>query len=100
MKKVALKKGTKMSEKEKIEYLSKYIWYDKEYLIKNNPNKIIAYAMRYADIDDYAVILSLKERLKDVLNSAEAGWFDKKNWVFWHTFLKLDMKPFPTRNIK
>lgn len=75
-----------MSEKEKIEYLSKYIWYDKEYLIKNNPNKIIAYAMRYADINDYAVILSLKDRLKDVLNSAEAGWFDKKLGILAYFF--------------
>ncbi len=77
-----------------IKYLSKYIWFDREETIKDNPYKVIAYAMRYADVDDFPTIFSLgKDVLKDVLKQAQAGWFDKKNWNFWHTILKIDNIP-------
>ncbi len=76
---------------ETIKYLGKYIWFDREETIRDNPYKIIAYAMCYADVDDFPVIFSLgNDILIDVLNKAQAGWFDKKSWNFWHILLKKD----------
>ena len=81
-------------EEDKIKYLAKYIWFDKDETIKDNPYKIIAYAMRYEDIENYPMIFSLgKKTLKDVLKKAQAGWFDKKNWNFWHIVLKIKNIP-------
>ncbi len=79
---------------DKVKYLGKYIWFDREETIKDNPYKIIAYAMRYADVDDYPVLLSLgKDTLIDVLSKAQAGWFDKGSWNFWHNMLKIENIP-------
>ncbi|PIE45129.1 MAG: hypothetical protein CSA45_04325 [Gammaproteobacteria bacterium] len=89
---------SKEPDKAIVQYLGKYIWFDREETIKNNPYKVIAYAMRYAVIEDYPVLFSLgKEILKDVLYQAQAGWFDKKNWVFWHTILKIENIPNPPK---
>lgn len=86
-----------------IKYLAKYIWFDREHHIKNEPYKVIAYAMRYADLGDYPVLGSLgKDVLRDVLRNAKPGWFDNRNWNFWHLVLgiKEDMKPLPKREFK
>lgn len=78
----------------KLKYLSKYIWFDKSYTVKNNPKKVIAYAMRYADLDDFWIIFSLgDDTLKDVLKTANPGWFDEKNWIYWHTILEIKNIP-------
>ncbi len=85
---------SKELNKDTVQYLGKYIWFDRKETIKDNPYKIIAYAMCYAIIEDYPMLFSLgKEVLKDVLYKAQAGWFDKKSWVFWHTILKIENIP-------
>ncbi len=89
-----MKIQTEKQNQDTIKYLGKYIWFDKEETMKDNPSKVIAYAMRYATIEDYPKLFSLGvDTLKDTLSNAQAGWFDKKNWVFWHTILKMENIP-------
>lgn len=84
-----------------IDYLSKYIWFEREWHIKNDPDKVIAYAMRYASEPDYKYLFALgKDRLRLVLKNAEAGWFDGRNWNWWHLLLDIeDVPPLPKRII-
>ena len=67
--------------------LSKYIWWqDSDYAIKNNTLRLIASAMCLANnFDDFLKLESLdKELLKETLKQAQPGWFDARNWHFWH----------------
>ncbi len=81
-----------------IEKLSKYLWYDKEYAMAHEPEKILAHAMRYCTIEDLPLLLSLgNETLKNILDNACPGWFDEKNWTFWHVILGVPKRPLKKR---
>ena len=74
-------------DKELLKYFAHYVWWeDDEYIISNDPLKIVASAMR--DANDIPSFLKLSEFSQDVLKQslkeAQAGWFDPKSWYFWH----------------
>lgn len=78
-----------ISEKDKatLKDLSRYIWWqDSDYAIENNTLRLIASAMCLANnFDDFLKLESLdKELLKETLKQAQPGWFDARNWYFWH----------------
>jgi hypothetical protein len=80
-----------MMQKE-LEYLSQYVWWqDPKELIKSNPIRIIAAAMRYAnDPKSMSVLRSLPEHLlTKAISQAQPGWFDKKSWSYWHYILDI-----------
>ena len=93
-------------DEETLRYFAHYVWWEKaDYLIKSNPLRIIANAMRYANgKEDFAKLYGLdKDVLKKALEVAQAGWFDKKNWVFWHYILYGDgvkIPPLPQRGFR
>ena len=80
------------SKKEKVllRYFARYVWWkDVEEVILHEPYRVIANAMRYANAkEEYIELFGFRKRnLKKALQRAQAGWFDKKNWIFWHTML-------------
>lgn len=87
-----------------IKYFTCYIWWeDKDYILNNNPLKVVAFAMRYANnIKDYKKLCSLdKNILKDALKQAQPGWMDSKSWHYWHYMLygiNTIIPPLPSRS--
>ncbi|OBV29722.1 hypothetical protein BA723_04295 [Helicobacter sp. CLO-3] len=88
---------------ETLKYLTRYVWWEKpDEIIKKNPLRVIASAMRYANsVDSYKKLLEIGEyALKETLSKAQAGWFDKPSWHYWHYILyglKTKIPPFPKR---
>lgn len=74
-------------DREILKDLSKYIWWqDSDYAINHNTLRLIASAMCLANnVEDFIKVISLdKELLKEALKQAQPGWFDARNWHFWH----------------
>ncbi len=90
-----------MLDEKTLKILSRYVWFgDKEELVKNEPFKVVAYAMRYADLDVYPLLYSLgEENLRETLRVALPGWFDKKSWNFWCIVLGVKFE-FPKRSVR
>lgn len=75
-------------------HFARYVWWkEREDLIRNEPYRIIANAMRYANTrEEYSKLFGFrKKNLKKALKLAQSGWFDAKNWVFGIIFY-LDCK--------
>lgn len=89
-KKVVKNQAFSKQEKLLLRHFAGYVWWKNvEELIAYEPYRIIANAMRYANAkEEYIKLLGFKKaNLKKALQKAQAGWFDKKSWVFWHIML-------------
>lgn len=70
-------------------YFCKYIWWqtpDEAILFQD---RLVAQAMCYAQIDEYPLLWKIKDDMINAIKNAQAGWFDKKSWHFWHLMLDL-----------
>lgn len=94
------------NQQDNLYHLAHYVWWiDKKQVVNEEPLRVLANAMRYANNDDeYRLLYQFGENvLKEVLKEAQAGWFDEKNWNFWHLVLyntSRDIPPLPTRKIQ
>ena len=82
-----IKSQITIKDKELLEYFASYVWWEnKEEIITHNPLRIVASAMKDAnDIESFLKTCEFsQELLKETLKQAQAGWFDNKNWYFWH----------------
>lgn len=73
-----------------LEHFAHYVWWeDSNELMRSNPLRIIASAMRYANSPkEYALLCKIdKGVLQEALKKAQAGWFDDKSWHYWHIML-------------
>ncbi|RDU53348.1 hypothetical protein CQA49_06790 [Helicobacter sp. MIT 00-7814] len=92
-----------MINQEVLRHFACYVWWEKpDDIIRENPLRVIANAMRYANnTNEYVKLLEAgDDTLKEALSQAQAGWFDKKSWHYWHYMLYgLDIKipPLPKR---
>ncbi|MDR1740399.1 MAG: hypothetical protein LBR38_00925 [Synergistaceae bacterium] len=64
----------------------RYIWWKTPDEAMLYPMRILAQIMNFGIWDDWC---DMSERfsvpeLADVLNKAEAGWFNPRSWNFWH----------------
>lgn len=78
-----------------LQLLSKYLWWEKfNFEDENQSYRILASAMCLANEDDDMRILTSidKKYLKNTIKKAQAGWFDKKSWSYWHYILGI-IKP-------
>lgn len=74
-------------DKEFLEYFASYVWWQKkDEVVKKEPFRIIASAMK--DANDTSEFIKLCEfspnLLKETLKKAQADWLDAKSWHFWH----------------
>lgn len=87
-----------MSRDEILRYFAnKYIWWKLPYDVMETPERIVAQAMRYADLDEFVLLWKVKEDMIQALNNAQCGWFDEKSWNFWRLVLDLSKKDLPKR---
>lgn len=69
------------------------------------PYRVLAQVMNLGTAEDLHLMLKTFgcEPLKEVIAHAQAGWFDRKHWCFWHSVLELSdplhVPPLPTRPI-
>lgn len=83
----------------------KYIWWKTPDEALRFPKRIMAQVM---ELGDYQEVLQLTETagvpaLREVIQTAEAGWFSPENWHFWHYRLGLcaigQVPPLPRKRI-
>lgn len=87
-----------MSRDEILRYFAnKYIWWKLPYDVMETSERIVAQAMRYADLDEFVLLWKVKEDMIQALNNAQCGWFDEKSWNFWRLVLDLPKKDLPKR---
>ena len=74
-----------------LNFAKKYVWWEKPQYALNRPYRVLASAMNIGSLEDYQRIRQSfdSELLYDVLKNAEAGWFSKRSWSFWHRVLDL-----------
>lgn len=96
-------KSISVADKNLLEYFAHYVWWEKkDEIITNNPLRVIASAMKDANnIDSFKKVCEFSDKiLKETLKNAQAGWFDKKSWHFWHIRLygiNCKIPPLPRR---
>lgn len=81
----------------------RYIWWQDPDEAREHPNRVLAQAMSFGDYDDVVQMVDTfgEDRLREVVQNAEAGWFDARSWAFWNYALKIahldDLPPLPVR---
>ena len=70
---------------------AKYIWWKQPAAVPHDDRRLIAQVMDIGTHEDAeAMRESLGDQaLKEVLRSAEPGWFSPKSWHYWHYALGL-----------
>ena len=86
------------------QFASKYIWWKTSDESVAMPERVIAQVMNIGDHDDIQLLARQvgDEVLRDVLQRAQAGQFDKRSWAYWHYRLDLaeleQVPPLPRRS--
>lgn len=64
----------------------KYLWWLSTEEALSWPDRLIAQVMDVGVLEDACLIERAlgRDRLKETLRRAEAGWFRPKSWHFWH----------------
>ena len=70
-------------------YFTKYIWWKTPAEALEFKDRLVAQAMCYAQLEEYKLLWKIKEDMISAIKNAQAGWFDKKSWHFWHLLLEL-----------
>ncbi|HEX3821753.1 MAG TPA: hypothetical protein VHW45_15575 [Candidatus Sulfotelmatobacter sp.] len=87
------------------ELARKYVWWKSPDEALRAPQRIIAQVMNVGDYDDVQMLANHlgPEALREALNHAEAGQFDKRSWTYWHYRLGLaelgEVPPVPSRTL-
>jgi hypothetical protein len=70
---------------------AKYIWWKTPNEAILFENRVLAQIMNIGDFEDEMNLISLigKDRLKETIQQAEAGWFSPQSWAFWHRILHI-----------
>jgi hypothetical protein len=83
---------------------ARYIWWEPPDEAMLRPTRVIAQVMDIGDLDDVHELLDSigAERFREVLGTAEPGWFNERSWHYWHYALGLcqpseAVPPMPTR---
>ena len=85
------------------ELARKYVWWKSPDEALRMPQRIIAQVMNVGDYDDVQTLTGQlgPDALRETLDHAEAGQFDKRSWTYWHYRLGLadlgEVPPLPSR---
>jgi len=82
---------------------ARYIWWKTPDEAVRYPNRVIAQVMKIGDFDDVQELIQVagEDRLRQVIQQAEAGQFNDRSWAYWHYRLGLaaieQVPPLPVR---
>jgi len=83
---------------------ARYIWWETPDEAMLRPARVIAQVMNIGDFDDVQKLLNLAGAgcFREVLGTAEPGWFNARSWHYWHYALGLcqpseTVPPMPSR---
>jgi len=70
---------------------ARYIWWETPEEAMLRPARVIAQVMNIGDFDDSRALLAAvgAASFREVLESAEPGWFNERSWHYWHYALGL-----------
>ncbi len=87
-----------------LEDARRYIWWETPGEAMLRPARVIAQVMNIGDFDDSRALLAAvgEASFREVLASAEPGWFNERSWYYWHYALGICepegmVPPLPTR---
>ncbi|MFY3175301.1 hypothetical protein [Achromobacter xylosoxidans] len=74
-----------------LHFAARYIWWKKPSEAVHYPDRVIAQVMKIGDFDDVLELVAAagEDRLREVVQHAEAGQFDERSWAYWHYRLGL-----------
>jgi len=84
---------------------AKYIWWQTPEEALRRPERVVAQVMELGEFRDVEALAALvgDDMLRQVLQTAEAGWFGPRSWHYWHYRLRLcragGVPPLPQRII-
>jgi hypothetical protein len=87
------------------ELARKYVWWKSPDEALRAPQRVIAQVMNVGDYDDVQMLAGQlgPDALRETLDHAEAGQFDKRSWTYWHYRLGLadlgEVPPLPSRTL-
>jgi len=82
---------------------ARYIWWKTPDEAMRYPNRVMAQVMKIGDFDDVRELVKIagEDRLRQVIQQADAGQFDERSWTYWHYKLGLaaieQVPPLPVR---
>jgi hypothetical protein len=70
---------------------ARYIWWEMPEEVLRRPSGVIAQVMNLGDFDDVQALFGSAggDLFRDVLRTAEPGWFNERSWHYWHYRLGL-----------
>ena len=79
-----------------IELAKRVIWFEPPEQVLAQPSRLLAYAFRFANLDDMDVIRShySANDLSNALQNAPPGIIDPRSWAYWNLILR-DLSPPP-----
>lgn len=85
-----------------VELAPRIVWFEPPEQALQDPIRFMAYAMRYASIED---MLTIREHVSDhefaaMLDKIPAGIVDGRSWAYWNAvFQRYPIPPMPLRKI-
>jgi hypothetical protein len=72
------------------------IWFEAPQQALADPVRLLAYAFKYADIEDISALRTAysEEDLRNALINAPPGIIDARSWAYWNLILR-DLSPPP-----
>ncbi|MDR3155020.1 MAG: hypothetical protein LBW85_12330 [Deltaproteobacteria bacterium] len=92
---------------QQLEFLRKatiYVWWENSSKAFNDINRILTQVLNFGTFEDLKLMFALfsKSELTEVLDKAEAGYFNQRSWNFWNIYIRgcslNDIPPIPKRN--
>ena len=68
---------------------ARLIWWESAEWAQRHPERVIAQVMDLGTFEDVQRLRAAvdDQRLRQVLSSAQAGWFSTRSWSYWHRML-------------
>lgn len=65
---------------------ARLIWWESAEWAKRHPDRVIAQVMEIGSFEDVQRLRQAlgDQRLRQVLQGAQAGWFSPRSWNYWH----------------
>ena len=76
---------TQAAQAELLRGATRYIWWEQPEAAVRRPDRVIAQVMNLGAFEDVQRMLAVlgEEAFRQVLATAEPGWFNERSWTYW-----------------